>query len=58
MSAGEWDVLGSDLTEALTNRASGRELITIGYGEDVETAAQLDSSTVVLFLQKGAFISV
>lgn len=46
----------SNLAETLTNCASGRELIAIGYADDVETAAQLDSSTVVPPLRQGAFI--
>jgi 2-phosphosulfolactate phosphatase len=50
-------VLGSDLIEALTNCASRRELIAIGYADDFDTAAQVDSSTVVPLLQQGAFIS-
>lgn len=47
----------SDLTPALTNCASGRELISIGCTDDVETAAQLDSSSVVPLLDDGAFRS-
>jgi len=56
-AADTFHALASDLAEALTNCASGRELITIGYADDVDTAAQLDSSMVVPLLQQGAFIS-
>jgi 2-phosphosulfolactate phosphatase len=46
-----------DLAAALYDCARGRELISIGYVDDVETATQLDSSSVVPRLQHGAFTS-
>jgi 2-phosphosulfolactate phosphatase len=54
-AADTFRAVASDLTPALTNCASGRELISIGCTDDVETAAQLDSSPVVPLLDDGAF---
>ena len=49
--------VAENLARGLNNCASGRELISIGYVDDVETAAQLDSSSVVPVLHHGAFVS-
>jgi 2-phosphosulfolactate phosphatase len=49
--------VAEDLAKAFNNCASGHELISIGYVDDVETAAQLDSSSVVPVLHHGAFAS-
>ena len=46
-----------DLTDALANCASGRELIALGYHDDVHTAAELDGGTAVPLLRKDAFVS-
>ena len=45
-----------DISTALASCASGRELIEIGYANDVHTAAQLDASHAIPTLRDGAFI--
>ncbi len=45
-----------DLGSALGRCASGRELIEIGYADDVRVAAELDSSTSVPLLRDAAFM--
>lgn len=55
-AADTFRALAGDLADVLAACASGHELITIGYADDVDTAAQLDSSTVVPLLYQGAFI--
>lgn len=47
----------SDLDTALAACASGRELIGLGYADDVCTAAELDSSNAVPVLSGEAFIA-
>lgn len=42
---------------ALASCASGRELIGMGYADDVHTAAQLDNSYAIPVLRDGAFIA-
>jgi 2-phosphosulfolactate phosphatase len=54
-AADTFHTLRSDLFDALNNCASGRELIAIGYSDDVHTAAELDSSAAVPLLHRGAF---
>jgi 2-phosphosulfolactate phosphatase len=44
-----------DPADALNGCASGRELITAGYEQDVQTAAKLDISHVVPLLRDGRF---
>ncbi len=57
MAAGERWPDGS-LRPAIEDQwgAGGRELIEIGFADDVRTAAQLDCSGVVPLLRDGAFI--
>ena len=45
----------TDLPDLIRNCASGRELATMGFAEDVEIAVEIDSSTVVPVLREGAF---
>jgi 2-phosphosulfolactate phosphatase len=47
-----------DIPSALANCACGRELIGIGFADDVHTAAQLDASRAIPTLRDGAFIPV
>jgi 2-phosphosulfolactate phosphatase len=54
-AADTFQLLRDDLFDALTDCASGRELIAIGYSDDVRTAAELDSSTAVPLLRGNAF---
>lgn len=43
------------LADALAGCASGRELVTLGFADDVRTAAELDASASVPILRGGAF---
>lgn len=52
---GAFDATSDDVEGALRQCASGRELIDIGFMDDVETAAQLDHSDAVPFLSGEAF---
>lgn len=44
-----------DVAAAVTECASGRELIDAGFAEDVAVATEIDASTVVPVLRDGAF---
>jgi 2-phosphosulfolactate phosphatase len=44
-----------NISNALADCASGRELIGIGHADDVHTAAQLDTSHAIPALRNGAF---
>lgn len=55
-AAAAYRTVASDLPVALNGCASGREVIELGYPDDVRTAAQLDSSRAVPLLQDDAFI--
>jgi 2-phosphosulfolactate phosphatase len=48
----------TEVAAALHDCASGRELHAIGFGADVDIAAELDTSRVVPVLQDGAFVDV
>ncbi|GAA5140807.1 hypothetical protein GCM10023340_01550 [Nocardioides marinquilinus] len=50
------DVAGT-VTEALLACASGRELVDVGFADDVRTAAEHDASTVVPVLDGEAFVA-
>jgi 2-phosphosulfolactate phosphatase len=52
---GAFDTISDDVEGALRRCASGRELIDIGFMDDVETAAQLDQSAAVPLLRGDAF---
>ena len=51
-----WRLAQADLLRQLKHCASGKELSERGYAQDVELAAQLDSSACVPVLQQGAFV--
>ena len=51
-----YDGLEGDVAAALHACASGRELDAIGFGDDVDVAAEVDASTVVPVLRDGAFV--
>lgn len=55
-AAAVYRAIAHDIPTALGQCASGRELIEIGFADDVRTAAQLDCSGVVPLLRDGAFI--
>lgn len=46
----------AQIHEALLTCASGRELIEIGFGADVEFAAELDASHIVPVLIEGRYV--
>jgi 2-phosphosulfolactate phosphatase len=46
-----------DLASALSDCASGRELVAAGFADDVEIAADHDAAVVVPVLRDGAFVS-
>ncbi|HWS32120.1 MAG TPA: 2-phosphosulfolactate phosphatase [Actinoplanes sp.] len=54
-AAAAYRAVAADISSALRDCASGRELITGGYPEDVEVAAERDSSTVVPLLDGERF---
>jgi 2-phosphosulfolactate phosphatase len=55
-AAAAYRAIAHDILIALGQCASGRELIEIGFADDVRTAVQLDCSGVVPLLRDGAFI--
>lgn len=55
-AAAAYRAVAGDIPAALQDCASGRELIELGFSDDLRTAAQLDSSRAVPLLQNGAFI--
>lgn len=55
-AAAAYRSVADDISTALEACGSGRELIELGYPDDVLTAAQLDSSSAVPLLQGGGFI--
>ncbi len=55
-AAAAYRAIADDIPAALDQCASGRELIEIGFADDVRIAAQLDSSKAVPLLRDGAFI--
>lgn len=55
-AAASFAAIENDVGAALRACASGRELVDIGYANDVDTAAQLDESHVVPVLDGDAFI--
>jgi 2-phosphosulfolactate phosphatase len=55
-AAAAYRAIADDIPTALDQCAGGRELIEIGFADDVRIAAQLDSSKAVPLLRDGAFI--
>jgi 2-phosphosulfolactate phosphatase len=55
-AAAAFSAIASNLTDALSECASGQELIHLGFQDDVNTAAQLDHATCVPLLREGAFV--
>ncbi len=47
-----------ELVQSLRSCASGRELVSAGFAEDVDVAAELDVSDVVPVLVDGLFTTV
>ncbi|WP_307851785.1 2-phosphosulfolactate phosphatase [Williamsia sp. CHRR-6] len=59
MAADAWaSVAGADVADRLAETTSGRELMDMGYPQDVCTAAEVDSSAVVPVLDSGRFVAV
>ncbi len=56
VAAAAYRTVARELPAALNGCASGRELIELGYPDDVHTAARLDSSGAIPLLQNEAFI--
>jgi 2-phosphosulfolactate phosphatase len=56
LAVAAWRAAENDLPHLLKQCSSGKELIERGYAQDVELAAQLDSSDCVPVLQQGAFV--
>ncbi len=55
-AAGAFTSVADDIERALHRCASGRELVEIGYADDVDTAGQLDRSDAVPVLDGPAFV--
>ena len=51
-----YDAIGTDLPAALHACAGGQELDAIGFGADVDVAAEVGASSVVPVLRDGAFV--
>ncbi len=51
-----YDALDGDVAAALHACAGGQELDAIGFGDDVDVAAEVDTSTVVPVLRDDAFV--
>ncbi|MBN9737820.1 MULTISPECIES: 2-phosphosulfolactate phosphatase [unclassified Pseudonocardia] len=56
-AVGTFDAVAGDLGRALRHCASGRELVDLGYQDDVRTAAELDHSESVPLLSGEAFLA-
>lgn len=56
-AAASYTTVAGDLPAALTACASGRELVAVGYGADVEAAAELDVDDVVPVLTADGFVA-
>lgn len=56
-AAASYDLLGGVLPTALTECASGRELASVGYADDVAAAADLDADDVVPLLTADGFVA-
>ena len=57
LAVSAYDTVRDDVTNALRDCVSGRELASAGFGRDVELAAEVDSSTVVPLLTGEAFVA-
>jgi 2-phosphosulfolactate phosphatase len=56
-AAASYSLVAGDLPGALARCASGQELVAVGYGADVEAAAQLDADDVVPVLTGDGFVA-
>lgn len=56
MAMAAFSAVQDDITEAIRDCASGRELIDIGFGMDVDDAAHLDTSSHVPILRGDRFV--
>jgi 2-phosphosulfolactate phosphatase len=56
-AAAAWTSVAGDIPAALSDCASGRELIDLGYPDDVEIAAEVDHSSSVPLLAKHQFLA-
>lgn len=54
-AAAAYDAVAHEIHDALHQCASGRELVGLGYPDDVEIAAEVDRSTAVPVLDGGVF---
>jgi 2-phosphosulfolactate phosphatase len=52
-----FEATAADLAGILTDSASGRDLVTHGFAEDVQYAAALNQSSIVPVLQDGSFVA-
>jgi len=55
-AAGAFEAVADDVGAALRECASGRELVDLGYPDDVDTAAQLDQSDAIPVLRGEAYV--
>ncbi|WP_312624367.1 MULTISPECIES: hypothetical protein [unclassified Pseudofrankia] len=53
-----FDAAAPVLHDELRGSVSGRELLELGWDDDIEAAAQLDADTAVPLLHDGAFTAV
>ncbi len=56
-AAAAYATVRADLRAALADCGSGRELISVGYGDDVDVAADLDADDVVPVLTGDGFVA-
>jgi 2-phosphosulfolactate phosphatase len=56
-AASAYATIAGDLPAVLADCASGRELISVGYGADVDAAAVIDAEDVVPVLTADGFVA-
>ena len=56
-AAASYALVAGDLHDALHDCASGRELVAVGYGDDVDAAADLDADDTVPVLTAEGFVA-
>ena len=57
VAATSFETASAQITQLLRECASGRELIDSGYEDDVQTASELDSSSLVPILRGDMFVA-